>query len=319
MRRLTLSLVVLLGLAVAPATGPVEGAKKRKKVTPPPPPRVLVYSGTAGFRHASIPHGNAVLARLSRLTGRYTVQVIEKPEELTAARLVASDIVLWNSTTGAESPFTDAQEASYMSWVECGGGHMGVHASTDSYKDWPGWAELTGAFFKTHPITPTSAADDSAPEHEGWGEPEASVIVKDVSSAITTPWRGRDSFLLRDEFYALDRDPAATISDFRVVLAFGGFTDPVVDLLFGSNYAPEQPLAWTGSYRGRNRISYTNLGHSAGTWDRGDFQDSLLEAITWVGGKRPSLSCLRTAGMAPPAPKPKRTKAGRRPVTEARA
>jgi type 1 glutamine amidotransferase len=305
-RRIAPILVVLL--ALGGGAGPAGAAKKRKKVTPPPPPRVLVYSGTAGFRHGSIPHGNAVLARLARITGRYTVELIDEPDELTAARLVASDIVVWNSTTGAESPFTDAQQDAYMAWVACGGGHMGVHASTDSYKDWPGWAKLTGAFFKSHPITPTSAADDSPPEHEGWGEPEARVLVKDASSSITTPWRGRDSFLLRDEFYALDRDPAATIEDFRVVLAFGGFTDPIVSLVFGSAYVPQQPLAWTGSYRGKNRISYTNLGHSAGTWDRGDFQDSLLEAITWVGGKRPDLSCLRAAGLAPPAPTPKRPK-----------
>lgn len=304
MRRL--ALLLLAGLVVLAGAGDAEAAKKkRKKRKATPPPSVLVYSGTVGFRHNSIPYGNAVLAHLSKVSRKYTVSVIEKPQELTPARLAASDIVLWNSTTGGESPFSDGQQAAYEAWIACGGGHMGIHASSDSYKDWPAWAELTGAFFKSHPITPTSAADDEDPEHEGWGEPEATILVKDRTSLLTSPWHGKESFLLRDEFYALDGDPAQKIRDFRPLLAFGGFSDPVVTATFGDDYAPEQPLSWTGSFRGLNRLFYTNLGHSTATWHRPDFQDSLLEGIAFVAGKRPSVMCLRQAGIAPPAP-PKR-------------
>jgi type 1 glutamine amidotransferase len=279
-------LIVLCALSLLAAPAPASAAKRK-------PPRVLVYSGTAGFHHLSIPYSVATLHRLARLTKRFSVKAIAKPEELTAARLRKSDIVLWNSTTGAESPFTDAQEQAYMRFVGCGGGHMGVHASTDSYKDWKGWAELTGAFFKSHPITPTSALDDQTPEYEGWGEPEAAILIKDKTSKITAPWQPSDAFFLHDEFYALDRDPAKTLTDFHAVLAFGGFTDQAVQAAYGSNYADEQPLAWTGSYRHLNRIYYTNLGHSTSTWYRPDYQDSLVEAIAWVGRKRPKASCLK--------------------------
>jgi type 1 glutamine amidotransferase len=297
MTRVATLLACLLAVLVAV---PDAGAAKKQQRKTAEPPRVLVYSGTAGFRHNSIPFGNAVLARLARITGRFSVELIDKPQELTAARLAASDIVLWNSTTGAASPFGDEQEAAYASWVGCGGGHMGVHASIDSYRDWPEWAELTGAFFASHPITPTSIQDDQEPEHEGWGEPEATILVSDQTSRMTRPWRGQDSFALRDEFYALDRDPAQTLADFRVLLAFGGFTDPAVAAGFGSNYASEQPLAWTGSFRGKNRIFYTNLGHSTATWHRGDFQDSLVEGVAWVSRRRPRRPCLRKAGLLGP-------------------
>ena len=265
-------------------------AGDRHKATPP---RVLVYSGTAGFRHNSIPYANRVITRLGRLSGRWTAKVIEKPAALTARRLAATDIVLWNSTTGARSPFTGAQERAYMRWVRCGGGHTGVHASTDSYRDWPGWAELTGAFFRTHPGTPGSASDDADPQYEGHGEPEARILVKARSTALTSPWRGTGSFLLREELYAFDRDPAKTIEDFRVLLAFGGYTDPGVAARWDSEFASEQPLAWTGSYRSLNRIYYTNLGHSTLTWYRPDFQDALIAAVRWLAGKRPSRTCLR--------------------------
>jgi len=223
--------------------------------------------------------------------------VIEEPAELTPARLAGADMVLWNSTTGAESPFTDAQQAAYEAFVGCGGGHLGVHASTDSYRDWPAWAKLTGAFFKVHPITPTSVMDDQSGEADGWGEPEATILVSDQESPITRPWHGKESFLLHDEYYAFDRDPAAVIDDFRVLLAFGGFTDPAVAAAFGSQYAAEQPLAWTGTFGGRNRIFYTNLGHSIATWYRPDFQDALIAGIAHVAGKRPRKKCLRRAGL----------------------
>ncbi len=286
------------------------------------PPRVLVYSGTAGYRHASIPRGIAVLERLAGMTGRFSITNVDQPGQLTKERLGAADIVLWLSTTGGASPFSDAQESTYIDWVSCGGGHMGIHASTDSYRDWPAWAELTGAFFKIHPITLTSAADDTTPDHEGWGEPQATILVTDQESPTTAPWRGKSSFLLQDEFYALDRDPSKTIRDFRVTLAFGGFTNPVEAIAFGGNYAPRQPLAWTGSFRGLNRLAYTNLGHSAATWNRGDYQDSLIETIGWIGAKRPDEACLIREKILPPKPaakkKPKAKKKKRKPAKKKR-
>lgn len=283
------ALLTLAGVADADAAS----KKKRKKKRATPPARVLIYSGTIGFRHNSIPHGNAMVARLGRLTGKWTTRVIEKPAELTAERLAATDVVLWHSTTGAESPFTDAQQDAYMKWVGCGGAHAGVHASTDSYKDWEGWKELTGAFFKIHPITPGTLTDDSDPHYEGNGQPEASILVKDGTSPLTSPWHGKDSFLIHDELYAFDSDPSKVIADFRPLLAFGGFTDPADAAAWSSQYADEQPLSWTGSYRGRNRIFYTNLGHSGSTWNRPDFQDALIEGLKFVGAKRPSKTCLR--------------------------
>ncbi len=259
------------------------------------PPRVLVYSGTAGFRHISITHAKDVIGRLAKDTGRFEATFIDQPAQLTKERLAASDIVLWLSSTGAASPFSDDQEQDYVDWVGCGGGHVGVHASADSYKDWPAWLELTGAFFASHPLTPTSAADDRTPESEGWGEPEATILVKHPDDPVNASYPG--DFRQRDEYYAWDRDPAKVIADFAPLLAFGGFTDPTVQAGYGANYAAEQPLAWTGTFRHRGRIYYTNLGHSVVTWDRKDFTGALLNGIAWVAGRRPAPKGTRTRVM----------------------
>ena len=276
--------LVLLAAALALPIAEAQAAK--------PPPRVLVYSGTVGFKHASIPVSLRALDRMADRSKKFTVRFIDKPAQLTASRLARADIVLWDNTTGAESPFTPEQEAAYVKWVSCGGGHMGVHASADSYKDWPAWLELTGAFFRIHPITPTSISEGGPPEKQGAGQPEARIVVENRTSRITRPWHDKRQFQMREEYYAFDRDPAETLSDFRPLLAFGGFTEPAVAERWDREYADEQPLAWTASYRGRNRIAYTNLGHSGRTWLRADFQTSLREAIRWVGGKRPRAGCL---------------------------
>jgi type 1 glutamine amidotransferase len=258
---------------------------------------IFVYSGTAGFRHISIGHAKEVLAHVLDLSGRYSVEFSENPADLTPKLLARTDIVLWLNSTGAASPFNKAQQAAYISWLKCGGGHVGVHASADSYKDWPHWAEVTGAFFASHPITATSAADDQTPQWEGWGEPEATLLVLDRKHPATRPWARTKSFNMRDEYYRWDGDPADKLKKFRPLLALERFNDPVVAQMFGGDYAPRQPLAWAASFRGLNRVFYTNLGHSVITWDRPDFQRHVLGGIDWVAAKGPSATCLRRASV----------------------
>jgi S-formylglutathione hydrolase FrmB/putative cell wall-binding protein/type 1 glutamine amidotransferase len=261
------------------------------------PPHVTVYSGTAGFRHLSIPHVTEVIADLADRTGAFTVELTEDPAALTPDLLARTDVVLWLSTTGAEAPFDQAQRSAYAGWMACGGAHHGVHASTDSYRDWPEWEEVTGAFFAGHPLTPTSIADDQDPATEGSGEPEAVIGVADPDHPATAPWAGQASFTHRDEYYHYDRDPATTLADFASLLTFGGFTDPAVAAAFGSDYPPDMPVAWTGSFRGANRVFYTNLGHSVIAWDVPAIQAHVVGGITWTAGVRPDPACLAAAGI----------------------
>jgi type 1 glutamine amidotransferase len=251
-------------------------------------PHVLVYSGTEGFRHLSIPHAKDVLRQAAARSGAFTVELSEDPQVLTTETLERVDAVVWLSSTGSESPFSDEQEAAYVEWMRCGGGHVGVHASADSWKTgWPEWVEVTGAFIAGHPLTATSIADDQFKDPdgmlvEGWGEPEARVDVADTTHPATAPWAGQDSVRLRDEYYWFDRDPADVMADFNALLTFGGFTDPVEAAVWGSRFPQDMPVAWTGSFRGRNRTFYTNLGHSIGTWNNRAFVDHVVAGLLWT-------------------------------------
>jgi Trehalose utilisation len=69
-------------------------------------------------------------------------------------------------------------------------------------------------------------------------------------------------------------------------------------------YEEHQPIAWKKTFRGGGRVFYNNMGHSDSTWDVPAYQTSLVEAVKWVGGKRPDAACLDStkALPAPPAP-----------------
>ena len=274
---------VLLATAAALALGATVAVANQggaHDATRPDPtsdgPHVLAYSQTLGYRHPSIEHAKQVLRGLAD-KGGFTLDFTEDPLALNAATLAGTDVVLWLSNTAARdrsSPFTDLQEASYARWMSCGGAHVAVHAALDAYDDkaFPAYVEANGAIFATHPP----------------GEPEVQVLVTDRSTPMTTPWKGKASFALREEIYRLDRDPARGVKDFRLLLAFGGSPDAAVR----RTLPPSAPIAWTGSYKGKNRIFYTNLGHRSATWDDPAFQQHLVRGITWAAQRRPSATCL---------------------------
>jgi type 1 glutamine amidotransferase len=268
-------------------------------------PHVVAYSQTLGFRHLSIDVAKEELRSLSH-DGRFTIEFSEDPADLSPGRLAKTDVVLWLSNTAAadrSSPFSDAQEKAYTSWMSCGGAHVGVHAAVDSYSDeaFPAFVEANGAIFAGHPLTATSIADDQTHGHEGWGEPEHEVLVRDQGSPMTSPWRGEQSFTISEELYQLDRDPAEVVTDYRPLLVHGALNDPqaqVTGKAYPGDYADEAPIAWTGSYRGKNRTFYTNLGHSVLAWSNGRFQRHLVNGILWSAQKRPSADCLARAGFS---------------------
>ena len=110
--------------------------------------RVLVYSETAAFRHASIPAGIAAIEKLGR-SHRFTVDTTEDSAQFTDANLARYDAVVWLSTTG--DVLNDEQQAAFERYIQGGGGYVGIHSASDTEYDWPWYGGLVGAYFKGHP------------------------------------------------------------------------------------------------------------------------------------------------------------------------
>jgi type 1 glutamine amidotransferase len=241
-------------------------------------PHIFVFTRTDGFRHGSIPHSIDVLRGLAQSSGAFTVEFSEDTAAFTPELFDRTDIILFANTTG-EHPLTDDQKRQFEEWLLAGGGFMGIHAAADTNYQWPAYQELVGAAFESHPHTGNRMG--------GQLLDKATVQVEDREHAITEPFSAAATFQLREEYYKWRVNPRGT-QDVHVLLSldetstFAGF-DPRSG--FGAltpQYEPDQPLEWTKSFRGANRVWYTNLGHYNETYDWADWQEHFVAAVRWV-------------------------------------
>src|SRR4051794_39517468 len=145
--RLLLSILLLL-VAVAPGTAkPAAGA-------------ILIYSGTTGYRHESIPAGIEAVAALARQRG-LSVVASEDPTVFAPGSVKRfRAIVLLSCTTDPKKPESEwlvgDRRTALQEFVQNGGGILAIHAAADSHYFWPWYGKMIGGHFQRHPAgTPT--------------------------------------------------------------------------------------------------------------------------------------------------------------------
>ncbi len=112
------------------------------------PPRVLVFSKTVSFRHASIGAGQKALFQLGKTQG-FVVDTTENADRFTEENLKRYRAVIFLSTTG--DVLNAQQQNAFERYIQAGGGYLGIHAATDTEYDWPWYNKLAGAWFASHP------------------------------------------------------------------------------------------------------------------------------------------------------------------------
>lgn len=110
--------------------------------------RVLIFSKTKGYHHASIPAGIAAIQKLGT-ENNFKVDTTTDASLFTKKNLKKYAAVIFVSTTG--DVLNDEQQAVFEKFIRSGGGFMGIHAATDTEYDWPWYNQLVGAYFKSHP------------------------------------------------------------------------------------------------------------------------------------------------------------------------
>ena len=110
--------------------------------------RVLIFSRTKGYRHASIPVGKLAIMKLGQENG-FAVDTTEDATKINETNLKKYSAVIWLSTTG--NVLDDAQQAAFERYIQAGGGFVGIHAAADTEYDWPWYNQLVGAWFLSHP------------------------------------------------------------------------------------------------------------------------------------------------------------------------
>lgn len=139
---------------------------------PEKPRKLLVFSKTNGFRHASIATGKLMLEELGRRTGAFETVISDDLEQFELPNLEQYDAVCFLSTTmNVFSPHpkemeklsdADKQAArerdarlkeNLMAYVKSGRGFIGIHAATDTCYEWPAYGRMINGYFDGHPWT----------------------------------------------------------------------------------------------------------------------------------------------------------------------
>ena len=155
MKKAGILLLVLVGLIFTSCGNKREGT-----------PKVLVFSKTMGFKHASIPAGITAIQKSGKENG-FAVDTTKNGELFTEENLKQYSSIIFLSTT--MNVLDHNQEAAFERYIQAGGGYVGVHAAADTEYDWGWYNKLVGAQFLSHPA----------------GTPEADFIIKDNSFNIS--------------------------------------------------------------------------------------------------------------------------------------
>ena len=214
--------------------------------------KVLVFSKTKGFRHASINVGKPAIQKLAT-ENNFQVDTTENAAAFTEDNLKKYAAVVFLSTTG---DVLDLQQQNALKrFIQAGGGFVGVHAAADTEYDWWWYNKLVGAWFKSHPKTQKAKI--------------IKVDNQDPRFQITTP----DNWERTDELYNYKK-----IADDLTVLY--KLDESSYE---GGENGGDHPWAWYHDFDG-GRAFYTGMGHTDESWTEPEFLAHLTSGIKYAIG-----------------------------------
>jgi cytochrome c len=219
-------------------------------------PRVLVFSKTSGYRHASIPAGKAAIMKLGQQNG-FDVDTTENANYFTEDSLKNYSAVIFLSTT--MDVLNNYQEAEFERYIQAGGGFMGIHAATDTEYDWGWYARLVGANFLSHPKNQTATLNVIDQTHIS-------------TKHLPKQWQRLDEWY---NFKNLNKDV-------KVLMTIDEKSYE------GGKNGDNHPMAWYHEYDG-GRAFYTALGHTEESYVEENFLKHVLGGIQYAIGENKEL------------------------------
>ncbi|MFG1614565.1 ThuA domain-containing protein [Nonomuraea wenchangensis] len=211
--------------------------------------KVLVFSKTAGFRHDSIPTGIQAIRDLGTAND-FAVDATEDSNAFTTANLAQYKAVVFLSTTG--DVLNDNQQAAFQSYVDGGGGYVGVHSAADTEYNWPYYGQLMGAWFNNHPAIQ-----------------QATVRTEDRAHAATAHLG--TSWSRTDEWYNYRTNPRPNV---RVLQSLDEGS-------YSGGGMGDHPITWCHP-QSSGRAFYTGLGHTQESYADPNFRALLLGGIRYT-------------------------------------
>ncbi len=213
--------------------------------------KILVFSKTAGYRHASIPDG---IAAIKHLASEHSIQVdaSEDASVFTQENLAHYNVVIFLMTSG--HILDTQQQQAFEHYIHSGGGYLGVHSASDTEYAWSWYGRLVGAYFKDHPpIT------------------QATIIVEDPTNIATKMLPAR--WVRYDEWYNFRTNPRKNV---HVLLTVDERSYK------GGSMGSDHPITWYHNFEG-GRSWYTALGHTSESYHDPLFLQHLWGGIVYSG------------------------------------
>jgi type 1 glutamine amidotransferase len=223
--------------------------------------RVLIYSGSTGFRHESIPTAVEAIKAISAKLG-YSADATEDPEIFSVEKLKPyKAIVFVSTTTDPKKPesewFVGARRDALQGFLKDGKGIVGIHAAGDSHYHWPWYGKMIGGYFERHPK----------------GTPKGVVTVVDAKHPATA--KLPKTLERNDEwYYYKDFDPTM-----RVLVT----VDPAT-IGDGEADVNPNPVVWCHAFGG-GRVFYNGLGHTSESYSEPYMVKLLTGGLTYAVGK----------------------------------
>jgi type 1 glutamine amidotransferase len=250
MRKIGARLLLTIGIAGMTLGGsPAEAARKDQA-------RVLLFTHSTGYRHASIEPGSSAIQALGP---REKVVIIPTadPNVFSAEGLKGYDAIIFlSNSTDSKKPesewFQGARREALQAFVRRGGGIVGIHAASDSHYHWPWYGRLIGGRFTSHPP----------------GTPQGTIRVVDRKHGAT---KGLPATMRRvDEWYYFeDYNPEVNL---LVTL------DPQS---IGEKDVNPNPVSWSHEFEG-GRVFYTAMGHTTESYSDRNFLNHVAAGLRWV-------------------------------------
>ncbi len=229
-------------------------------------PAILVFTKTNSFRHKeAIEAGAVFFEQLAQAQG-WSMFHTENGAVFNAEDLSRFAVVIFHNASG--DILSQEQQLAFQTWLQDGGGWLGVHAAGDgSHQDWPWYVEnLLGAKFTAHPMDPQYQVADvtnEMPDHP-------------VMTGLPKNWQHEE------EWYSWERSPRG--KDFTILVSIDEQSySPIQKILGAENdlRMGDHPVVWNRCI-GEGRAIYSALGHQAKAYEDSKHKQLLENAITWA-------------------------------------
>jgi type 1 glutamine amidotransferase len=219
-----------------------------------PQQRILLFTKTTAYRHASITEGVELVQACASNSG-VAVDQTEDESDFNSPNLDRYDSVVWLQVSG--DVLDDAGRTAFDAYLRAGGGYAGIHGASVAERSWPTYESIVGARFLFHPMV---------------RQFQTARVITELSDPSTASIPQSWDWL--DEWYSFERNPRG---EFQILLRIDE-----------SSYDPEEkpmgddhPVSWRGRH-GEGHTWYTSLGHLAESYADPIFRDHIWGGIKSV-------------------------------------